>query len=362
MYAVYFFLFLPGLILNLMELKYKPFLLEFKYPFGVSSNTRKETPTVFLELEAFGNKAYGEACLPAYLGETTAETISFFEKAAPVLKRIKSSFIPEGILVEIDSIAPGYNAAKAAIDIALYDLKGKITGQTVPEMFGFKKSDPVATSFTIGIGNEEIVARKIKEAEDFCILKIKAGTENDRQLISMIRRNTDKPLYVDVNQGWKDKDLALEMVVWMKDQNVILIEQPLPVEMKKETRWLTERSPLPIIADESVKRLKDLEQLDGMFSGINIKLMKCTGLAEAFKMINYCREKGIKILLGCMAESSCATTAMAQFMCFADYVDLDAPLLYKNDPFDGVRYSDGKVTTIDLPGVGVRKKTEFRLF
>jgi L-alanine-DL-glutamate epimerase-like enolase superfamily enzyme len=339
-----------------MELSYKPYLLEFRHPFGVSSNTRKYTESVFLRLEFGGFVGYGEACLPAYLGETVAETQLFFDQAKVLMKTMDLKQGVSPILKEIDQISVGNNAAKAAIDIALHDLQAKIAHKSFRELMRWDKGLPMSTSITIGIDKEEVLRQKILAASQFEVLKIKAGTADDKQLITQIRKYTDKALYVDVNQGWTNKDEVLDRCYWMKDQNVILLEQPMPASMKEEMRWVTERSPILTIADESVKRLKDLESLEGSFSGINIKLMKCTGLAEAMKMIEFCQQKHLKILLGCMVESSCATTAMAQLMHFADYIDLDAPQLYKNDPFTGVSYENGKVVLNDLPGIGVEPK------
>jgi L-alanine-DL-glutamate epimerase-like enolase superfamily enzyme len=226
-------------------------------------------------------------------------------------------------------------------------------------MMGLPSGDPVYTSYTIGIDSEEKLEQKIREAEDFVILKIKAGTADDKALVNMVRKYTSKPLCVDVNQGWTDKKLALEMLEWLKDQQVLFVEQPMPKEMVDEMTWLTENSPIPTIADESVKRLSDLEKIDGAFSGINIKLMKSTGLREAMRMINYCKKNGLLIMLGCMAESSCATTAMAQLMHLADFIDLDAPLLYSNDPFKGITYENGKIFLNTLPGIGVEPQKGF---
>jgi L-alanine-DL-glutamate epimerase-like enolase superfamily enzyme len=336
-----------------MELYYKPYLLEFKHPFGVSSNTRKETPVVFIRLKHEGLSGYGESCLPEYLGENTEQTISFFEKAKPLLKKTGSTFSLNELLEEIDTLSEVHNAAKAALDIALHDIAAKTQGKSFAAMMGYKKSVPKATSFTIGIDSEEVIIQKIKEAKEFEILKIKAGGPDDKALIELIRKHTNKPLYVDVNQGWNDKFFVLEMIHWMKEKGVVLVEQPMPVNMMEEMAWITQQSVLPIIADESVKRLKDLENLNGSFSGINIKLMKCTGLYEALGMIDYCRNNKLRILLGCMAESSCATSAMAQLMQFADYIDLDAPNLYKNDPFRGITYESGKVHLNDKVGIGV---------
>ncbi|WP_317896640.1 dipeptide epimerase [Aurantibacillus circumpalustris] len=341
-----------------MNLQFTPFWLEFKHPFGVSSNTRKETLSIFIKLEVDGYEGFGEACLPAYLGETEKNTVEFFGKARMFLRDISSGFNLKELIEQINLLDLGSNAAKAAIDIALHDLYGKIHTQTIAQIYGFKRKESMETSFTIGIDVEEKLIQKIEEAKDFSVLKIKAGTKNDQQLIETIRKYTNKPLYVDVNQGWTDKLYVLELLNWMKDQNVILVEQPMPVRMKEEMCWVTERSPITTIADESVKRLTDLENLKGEFSGVNIKLMKCTGIYEAIKMIEFCKENSIKILLGCMAESSCATSAMAQLMSFADYIDLDAPLLYKNDPFEGVTYKEGMVYVNDLSGIGFEPKLQ----
>jgi L-alanine-DL-glutamate epimerase-like enolase superfamily enzyme len=336
-----------------MELAFISYTLQFKHPFGVSSNTRKETPSVFIKITANGQSGYGEACLPAYLGETTAATIAFFEQAKPLLYTLSTGMPVQDILSGMDALSTGCNAAKAAIDIALNDLYARLAGQRYYAWAGIEKSAPMPTSFTIGIDNEAVIAQKIEEASDFQLLKIKAGTGDDKALVELVRKHTDKPLYIDVNQGWTDKHFVLDMLHWLKDKNVVLVEQPMPVAMKAEMAWVTALSPLPLMADESVKRLKDLEQLDGSFSGVNIKLMKCTGLNEAQKMIAFCRKNNLKILLGCMAESSCATSAMAQLMAFADYIDLDAPNLYKNDPFKGISYKDGMVCLNDEPGIGV---------
>jgi len=335
-----------------MKLQFKSFLLEFKHPFGVSSNIRSHTTSVFLKLESDKFIGYGEACLPAYLGETVEATSTFLSMAKIFLKDYEANLPMNFFLDEIDRLKHGHNAAKAALDIALHDLYAKIQGKTYFELRGISKSMPRKTSFTIGIDSEEKIEQKIKEAETFKILKLKVGTDDDKKLINTIRKYTDKPLYVDVNQGWKNKDEVLDMLFWMHEQKVLLVEQPMPIEMREEMTWLTERSPIPTIADESVKRLVDLEKLDGEFSGINIKLMKCCGLREAIRMIHYCKKNSLLVMLGCMAESSCATTAMAQLMQYADFVDLDAPLLYKNDPFSGINYRDGEVILNDLPGNG----------
>ncbi len=343
-----------------MKVSIKPYSLDFKHPFGVSSNTRHNTISVFVKLEAGGYTGFGEACIPEYLGETLSDTRTFLESAAVFLenKSDADASDPDHLIKEIDSFSEKNNAAKAALDIALHDLQAKIAGKPYYEIIGIGKSEPMSTSFTIGIDKESKLEQKIIEASDFNILKIKAGTADDIRLIRQIRKYTNKPLYVDVNQGWRDRHHAINMISRMKEEGVILIEQPMPVKMTEEMSWVKERSPLPLIADESIKRLADIETVQDSFSGINIKLMKCTGLSEAIKMIEAARKKNMTILLGCMAESSCATAAMAQLMKMADYIDLDAPNLYKNDPFEGLTYRNGKVVLNDLPGIGVRLRTD----
>ncbi|MCH6574490.1 MAG: dipeptide epimerase, partial [Bacteroidetes bacterium] len=223
--------------------------------------------------------------------------------------------------------------------------------------FGLTKPVNAYTSYTIGIDSKEIIKTKIDEAKDFKYLKIKLGTENDKEIIETIRSVTNKPLYVDVNQGWNNKQEALEMIEWLFEKNVILIEQPLPKENIDDIAWLNEKSPLPIIADESVKRLNDIDKVKGIYSGINIKLMKSTGLREALLMINKARDFGLKVMLGCMTETSCAVSAAAHLSSLADWIDLDGPLLISNDLFDGISYIKGEIKINKLPGIGLIKKS-----
>ena len=335
-----------------MKLNYQTYSLIFKHAFGVSGNTRKETPSVFVRLEENGEYGYGEACLPPYLGETTNGTIAFLELAKKKLIEFNTSNNPEEILLIIHQLAQGNNAAKAAIDIALNDLLSKKAGQCFASWKGLTIKRSMPTSFTIGIDSEEKLIQKIKEANDYQILKIKAGTVNDKALISFIRQHTSKPIYVDVNQGWTNKYEALEMANWLHDQNVVILEQPMPKDMQEEMKWLTKHCPILTVADESVKRLSDLQTMNDAFGGINLKLMKCTGLNEAIEMIAFCKQTGLKILLGCMAESSCGISAMAQLMAYADFIDLDSPQLYTNDPFTGLCYEKGNLILPGGKGIG----------
>ncbi|MBQ1337589.1 MAG: dipeptide epimerase, partial [Thermoguttaceae bacterium] len=197
-----------------------------------------------------------------------------------------------------------------------------------------------------------------KEALKFDILKVKLGRDkkSDREMIEAVRDVTDKPIAIDANQGWKDKVYALEMVEWLYERGIILIEQPMKKTKLDDIAWITERSPLPVIADESLQRLTDIPRLKGAFSGINIKLMKCTGMREAWKMLNLARALDMKVMVGCMTESSCAISAAAQLSPMVDWADLDGNLLVSNDIFDGVKTApNGKLILSDKPGLGLTK-------
>ena len=213
--------------------------------------------------------------------------------------------------------------------------------------------------YTIGIDEPDVVKEKTKEAASFELLKVKLGRDkkSDREMIESVRAVSDRPIAVDANQGWKDKIYALEMIEWLHEQGIVLVEQPMKKTKIDDIAWTTERSPLPVMADESLQRLADIPKLKGVFSGINIKLMKCTGLREAWKMLNLARALDMKVMVGCMTETSCAISAAAQLSPAVDWADLDGNLLISNDCFDGVKTApNGKLVLSDLPGLGIVKR------
>ena len=224
--------------------------------------------------------------MPPYLGETIASVTSFLEKVN--LKQFSNPFELDDILAYVDAIAINNTAAKASVDIALHDLVGKLIGRPWHQIWGYTASKAPVTTFTIGIDTEEMVKQKTRETEQFKVIKVKLGVDevSDKMIINAVRSVTDKPLRVDANQGWKDKHYALKMIEWLAAKNVEFVEQPLPKHNLDDMAWLTEHSPLPTIADESCQRLEDIPRLKGVFDGINIKLMKCTGMREANKMIS----------------------------------------------------------------------------
>jgi len=336
---------------NGLVLRFKPYDLQLKHVFTIAGNSRTTTPVVLVELECDGMVGYGEASLPPYLGESQ-ESVSRFLGGLN-LAQFKDPFLKEDILAYVDQAAPGNYAAKASVDIALHDLLGKILGVPCYQLWGLNPQNTPFTSFTIGMDTPEVVRLKVEEAAPYKILKVKLGGENDRQMIETIRRVTDKPLCVDVNQGWKDRYLALDMIHWLKENGVVFVEQPMDKHDFDSNAWLTEQSPLPTIADEAVQTLHDVLPLKGVYSGINIKLMKCGGLHNAYQMMKLARLLNMKVMIGCMTETSCAVSAAAQLSPLVDWADLDGNLLIGNDLFDGVKVVDGQITLMERPGIGV---------
>ncbi len=340
-----------------MELSFFTYELRLRHVFTVASFSRSTTPDVQVELRYDGFTGYGEASMPPYLRHelgTAESALRFLSRVRQLLADCPDPFQLEEILARVDALGPGDAAAKAAVDIALHDLVGKLLGAPWFRIWGLDPAKAPSTTFTIGIDTPEVVRQKTREcAERFNILKVKLGRDNDKEMIETIRSVSQLPIAVDANQGWNDRQQALDMIGWLAERGIVMIEQPMPKERIDDLAWLTERSPLPVFADESVQRLADVAALKGVFSGINIKLMKCTGMREAWKMLNLARALGMKVMIGCMTETSCACSAAAQLAPAVDFADLDGNLLIANDRFDGMRVVDGKITLPQRPGIGV---------
>lgn len=351
-----------------MNLTFNSYELQFRYPFRITHGTRSATPVVFVEISEENLIGYGEAALPPYLPENTETVIQFLKKIN--FKNFKISDGVEKIIDYVNSLESGNFAAKAAIDIALHDLFGKSEKISLKKYFQTENLPAIYSTFTLGISEKDETQKKISEAKDFRIFKIKLGVTqisnlwNDKKIIeNFLSTIKNSPSHweggvgwaVDVNQGWKDKHFALDMIFWLQEKGAFFVEQPLPKNMLDESAFLTEKSPVPIIADEAVQTLSDIEKIKDAFSGINIKLMKCGGLLEAKKMIDRAKELNMKILIGCMSESSCAVTAAAHLSPFCDWADLDGSYLINNDPFEGMKIKEGKIFVPDETGMGVRK-------
>ena len=342
---------IPG---GVMKLSFEPYELQLRHTFTVASYSRKTTPDVQVRIDYEGFTGYGEASMPPYLGQSVQTVTEFLRKVD--LSRFSSPFLLDDILEYVDSLSEGDSAAKAAVDIALHDLVGKLLGAPWHRLWGLNPLKAPDTTFTIGIDTPDVVREKTREcAERFNILKVKVGLDNDKEMITTIREVTGLPLAVDANQGWKDKYQALDEIFWLKENGVVMVEQPMAVSRVDDNAWITERSPIPVFADEAIQRLKDIPSVKGAYHGINIKLMKCTGMREAWKMLNYARAEGMKVMIGCMTETSCAVSAAAQLSPAVDFADLDGNLLITNDPFSGVTVIDGRLSLPDLPGIGIRR-------
>lgn len=340
---------------NLPKLSYRPYELHLKHIFTIATYSRSFTPVVLTTIDYEGYRGYGEASMPQYLGESQKSVMDFLSRVD--ISQFNDPSRIDDILLYINGLAPGNYAAKASVDIALHDLVGKMKGIPCYTMWGVNPEDAPFTSMTIGIDTPAVVREKVKEADRFRILKIKLGGGNDKEMINSVREVTDKPLCVDVNRGWTDLQYALDMTGWLHERNVLFIEQPLPEDRIDDLARLTRKSPLPIVADEGIKTVADLIKYRDLYSAVNIKLMKCGGLAEAYKMIQAAKSAKMRIMIGCMTETSCGVAAAAQLSPFAEWADLDGNVLISNDLYDGADLVEGKISLNERPGIGIIEKS-----
>ncbi len=350
-----------------MQLSYFAYDLKFKKPFAIAHGVRTHTEAVYVEIHHDNKTGYGEATFPPYLAENRNTAIQFFEKIN--LSQFHSIDELEKIIDYVFSIAKKNFAAKAAIDMALHDLYGKTKNVSLHNLFssnhpslkrrgpGDKLLMPIAT-YTIGMGSSKEIVDKLRDAKDFKLLKIKLGGPFDKLIIETIKQNTDQQFCVDANQGWTDEYFAVDMIEWLAEQNCLFVEQPLAKNEIKKQEYIFERTVLPVYADEACQTCNDIEKIKHCYHGINIKLMKCGGLREAKRMIEFSRKLNLKILIGCMSESSVGCSAAAQLASMADYVDLDGPLLISNDPFKGITFENGNLILNEEPGIGVKPINE----
>ncbi len=334
-----------------MKLTYQPFELLLRHTFTIAKFSRTSTPIMLVQVEHEGNRGYGEASMVPYMGESVQSATEFLNKVDA--SQFKYPFNFAAIIDYLDSIASGNPAIKAGIDIALHDLDGKLQQKPCWQLLGSDLGKMPQTSFTIGIDTPEMIIKKVKENPDCKIIKVKLGRDSDQELIKTIRSATDLPLFVDANQGWTDLQQSLDLTHWLHEQGVLLIEQPMLKTDPDSNAWLTERSPVPIIGDESVQRLADVEKAKGVYHGINIKLMKSAGMWEGHQMILKARELGLKVMIGCMSETSCATLAAAALAPQCDWADLDGPFLTSNNPYKLPEFVDGRWVLNAEPGLGI---------
>jgi len=257
------------------------------------------------------------------------------------------------VMKQVFERVPGEWAGKAAVDIALMDWVGQKLGIPLYTYFGLDPKDTPLTTFSIGIDTPEITRQKTREAADYPILKVKVGLATDEATIEAVRSVTKKPLRVDANEGWKDKEEAVRKINWLERQGVEFIEQPLAADRIEDTRWIHSRVHIPIIADEACQHASDIPKLRAAYDGVNIKLDKSGGILEAWRMLQVAKAMSMKTMLGCMVSSSVSVTAAAHLSPLVDYADLDGNLLISNDPFHGVRVERGKLILPNKAGLGL---------
>ncbi len=327
--------------------------LKLTTPFRISRGVQETSPNVIVEIVHQDYKGYGEASPTEYYGETPASVLACIDLFKNDIG--DDPFALEDIMQRLD-ITVGLNpAAKAAIDMALHDLMGKMLGVPLYKLLGLNATKTPYTSFTIGIDSPAQMAKKATLAKDYPILKVKLGTKHDIEIIKAIREVSNATIRVDANSAWTPKE-AIKTISALAPYNIEFIEQPVSSHDFIGLKLIRENVPVPIFADESSVTVDDIPRIVGCVDGINIKLMKCGGLRHALKMIHVARAHNLSIMLGCMIESSLAITAAAHLTPLVDYADLDGNLLIENDPYEGVKVQQGKLVLPDEAGLGVIKR------
>jgi len=333
-----------------MKLSAIPFRLHFKKPFRIAHGTRLFTETTYIKAEQDDITGWGEAATPPYFHENP-DSIKAFTNSLQ-FENIHTEAELFQVLHIVHS-AEDNNAAKAAVEMALLDWYGKKNNKSVYRLLNIPFTKTITTAYTIPIGNEKAFIESMNDAADFNLLKIKMGSEWDDAVIDLIPRYVNKPFAVDANQGWDNKIEALDKINRLAAHGALFVEQPLPVAATDEQRWLKTHSPVPVYGDESVQTIADLPLAAELFHGINIKLVKCGGITNGLEMIKAARKLNLKILVGCMSESSCAVMAAAHLASLADYADLDGPFLIANNPFNAMQSENGNFLLREENGLGI---------
>ena len=335
-----------------MDFHFETYRIECTHPFGISRSSHSYYDIVFIYLEFDGLVGRGEAAPSNRYNESTERILQVLDNGIVVPDNI---YDIDSFCTQLSDQCENIKALEAAFSMAALDLWCQINKKPLYAYFNADPDQTPQTSFTISIGDMDLLPQKIKEADPYNILKVKLGTDliKDKSIIEHIRRETDKTIRIDANEGW-DLETGISMSYWLADNNVEFIEQPFKSSNLSDTAKLKNKSPLPIIADENSVNASDIPRIENVFDGINIKLMKCGSLFEAVKMVNMARERGMKIMLGCMIESSVAITAAAHLSPLVDYADLDGNLLINNDPYSGVTIHNGKLILPDENGCGIQ--------
>lgn len=340
-----------------MKLAYHSHNLKFRYPFTISKGTKTHQPTLVVELEHFGIKGYGEAPAIAYYNIPVEKMIADIEAKKTAIEKFAFTE-PDRYWHYLHHLLPQNNFLVCALDMAAWDIFGKMQGRQLFELWRGDTSKNPITDYTIGIDNIETMISKMKE-KPWPIYKIKVGTADDIGIVKALRENTDSVLRVDANAAW-DLETALKLIPQLKELNVEFVEQPLAKDNWEGMKILFRESSLPLYADESCVVESDVAKCKDHFHGINIKLTKCSGITPALRMIRQARELDLKVMVGCMNESTLGSAAVAHLLPFIDHVDMDGPLLLEEDLATGIEYEFGKIIYSGKPGLGVEYKGAFK--
>ena len=328
-----------------------------RHPFIIARGGKSEYNVVWVRLQdADGVEGWGEAAPSRFYGETTASVVGAIERFAPTLEHADSWSI-EAIEAELEKVLRWNAAARCAISSALHDMLGKRLGIPLWKLWGLDKNKAPISSYTIGIApDDETLRARVREAASYPLLKIKLGSPRDRETLAIVRAEApNAQLRVDANAAWSAKQ-ALGMMQSLVDNGVDMLEQPLPPHDLEGMRFVRDRSPIPVVADESCLVATDIPKLAGIVDGVNIKLAKCGSLREALRMIAVARAHGMRVMCGCMIESTLGIASAAHFSPLLDDADLDGAALLRDDPFDGPGIPAGRVTLSDAPGLGVTRR------
>jgi L-alanine-DL-glutamate epimerase-like enolase superfamily enzyme len=338
-----------------MKLSWERLPLQAAVPFRISRSVQDRIERVWARIEFDGEEGWGEADPSPYYGESAATVEAALGLMRPVLAGLSDPDQLDSIEARLREAVPGNGSAHAAVSAALHDLFGKRTGLPVWKLFGLDPTTAPRSSFTIGIDEPEAMARRAVEAEGWPILKIKLGTDRDSQMVEAIRAaDPSRRLQVDANAAWSPEE-AVESIRMLADLGVEMVEQPLPPGRPEDWRWLRDRSPLPIFADESCILSSDVPGLVGLVDGVNIKLTKCGGIREAVRIVHTARACGLEVMFGCMLESTLGIAATAHLAPLADRLDLDGAVLLAEDPFEGPGLHESRLELGPEPGLGVRR-------
>jgi L-alanine-DL-glutamate epimerase-like enolase superfamily enzyme len=332
-----------------MIINYKAYNLPFKYPFTISKGTKTHQPTLIVELEYFGIKGYGEAPAISYYNIPVEKMIEDIELKRPFLEKF-SFQDPDRYWHYLHHLFPKNSFLVCALDMAGWDLFGKMRKKQLYQIWNLNTANAPLTDFTIGIDTIETMVKKMQE-KPWPIYKIKVGAPNDVEMVAALRKHTDAVFRVDANAGWTLEE-ALQKIPLMKDLGVEFVEQPLAKDDWVGMKILYKKSELPLIADEACIAEADVVKCFEHFHGINIKLTKCSGITPAKRMIAKAKELNLKVMVGCMNESSIGTAAIAQLAPMLDYVDMDGPLLLSEDIATGVSFNAGKIIYKTGNGLG----------